>query len=175
MERTLLRSLHNKLLGALSRMEYSLNIRQGKPEDILEISDIYKDSVRELCKGEYSPEVISLWENSTPPEARLKSINNGSLWVAEIGGSIGGYLVSVPGELVALFVGSSYSGLGLGRKLCELGISLARKEGDVVTIESTLTAAPFYEKLGFTKVNQGFFSHGHSDIKIPVINMVYDA
>jgi hypothetical protein len=64
---------HRRALLVHSRMEYSLNIRKGKPEDIYEISGIYKDSVRELCKGEYSPEVISLWENSVPPEARLKS------------------------------------------------------------------------------------------------------
>ena len=59
-------------------METSLIVRQGKPEDIYEISDIYKDSIRELCKGEYSQEIISLWENSIAPESRLKSIDSGS-------------------------------------------------------------------------------------------------
>jgi hypothetical protein len=83
-------------------MECLFKVRQGKPEDVFEISDIYKDSVRELCKGEYSAKVISLWENSTPPEARLKLIEDGSLWVAGINGNIGGYLVSIQEELVAL-------------------------------------------------------------------------
>ncbi len=149
-----------------------MNIRQGKPDDIFEIAEIYNNSVRELCKNEYSQEIISLWASSVTPESRLKSIKNGSLWVAEIEGKIAGYLVSVSGELIALFIGSSFSGFGIGRALGELGISLARKDGKEVKLESTLTAAPFYEKLGFVEVNRGNFTHGNSDIKIPIINMV---
>jgi hypothetical protein len=41
-----------------------------------------------------------------------------------------------------------------------------------VKLESTITAAPFYEKLGFKEIGRGYFSHGSSDLKIPVINMV---
>lgn len=128
-------------------------VRQGTADNIFEISDIYKDSVRELCKGEYTTEVISLWENAVPPEARLPSIENGSLWVVVVNGCIGGYPVAVPGEL---------------------GLNLAKKDRSVVILESTLTAVPFYEKLGFTEVDRGFFTHGVSDIEIPVINIIYD-
>ena len=94
----------------------------------MHIADVYADSVRELCKADYELEVIAYWVVSTPPESRLRVIDSGSLWVAEVGGVIAGYLVSVPGELVALFISSSYAGLGMGKALAQLGIEIA--EGD---------------------------------------------
>ncbi len=154
-------------------MNKNFQIRLGTPDDIYRIADVYTDSVRELCKDDYEPEIIAHWEISTPAESRLKAIESGSLWVAEVDGEIGGYLVSVPGELVALFVGSSYAGLGMGRALGQLGIEIAKNNPPgVVNVESTITAAPFYKKLGFKETACGYFSHGRSDLKIPVINMV---
>lgn len=154
-------------------MNQKFQIRLGTPDDIYRIAAVYADSVRELCKNDYEPEIIAHWEISTPAESRLKAIENGSLWVAEVDGNIGGYLVSVPGELVALFVSSSHAGLGLGRALGELGIKVAKEnQSGEVKLESTITAAPFYKKLGFKEIERGYFSHGRSDLKIPVINMV---
>lgn len=150
-----------------------INLRLGSAEDIYPIADIYADSVAQLCKNDYTPEVIQYWKSSVPAEARLKSIENKTLWVAEVDGKIGGYLVSVPGELVALFVGSLFAGLGLGRLLGELGIAEASKNSCAeIRLESTLTAVPFYKNLGFREVSTGFFTHGDSDLKIPVVNMI---
>jgi len=154
-------------------MNEKFYIRQGRLDDIYGIASIYSDSIQELCKDDYEPEIINHWKASTAPESRLKAIENGSLWVAEIDGEIGGYLVSIPGELIALFIGSTFSGLGMGRALGQLGVEIARGEsGGQVKLESTITAAPFYKKLGFNETGRGYFSHGISDIKIPVIKMV---
>lgn len=154
-------------------MKRKFQIRLGTPDDVDQIAEVYADSVRELCKGDYEPEVIAHWATSTPPESRLKSIESGALWVAEVDGKIGGYLVSVPGELLALFVASSCAGLGMGKTLGQLGIKIAKENASgEVKLESTLTAAPFYKTLGFEEVDRGYFSHGNSGLKIPVINMV---
>ncbi len=75
--------------------------------------------------------------------------------------------MSVPSELMALFIAPKFSGLGLGRTLGELAIKLAQQNssGDVL-LESTVNAAPFYENLGFKEVSRGTFSHGSSSINI---------
>jgi len=84
-----------------------------------------------------------------------------------------GYLVAVHGEVMELFIAPKYSGIGLGARLGKLGIKLAQKNNSSpVILESTINAAPFYEKLGFKEVSRGSFSHGSSSINIPVINMV---
>jgi len=73
-----------------------------------------------------------------------------------------------------LFIAPKYSGIGLGARLGKLGIKLAQQNNSSpVILESTINAAPFYEKLGFKEVSRGSFSHGSSSINIPVINMVF--
>ena len=151
------------------------NIRIGKTDDILKIAEIFVDSVSNLCKEDYSPDVIAQWITSISPESRLKHIENKSLWVAEVNGKIRGYLVSVPGEILSLFVGSSSAGLGIGTALFRVGIEIAKKDWSAeLKLESTITAAPFYRKLGFREVNRGFYTHGISDLNIAIINMVFN-
>ncbi len=152
----------------------SETIRLGTPDDIHQIANIYSASIRKLCSNEYPQDTIDHWARSTPAESRLADIEAGSLWVAEKNGVMAGYLVAVPGELMELFIAPEYSGIGVGARLGELGIKLAKQNNSSpVILESTINAAPFYEKLGFKEVSRGSFSHGASGIHIPVINMVF--
>lgn len=149
-----------------------MDIRLAKAEDVFAISEVYSDSVRELCKGDYPDKVITTWQNSTPAESRLPAIEQKTLWVAEIDNCIAGYMMAVPGEIIALFIHSKFAKRGVGFTLGKLGVELAQKgHNGPVTLESTLTAKPFYEKLGFIETGRGFFTHGNDDLKIEVINM----
>jgi len=149
-------------------------IRPGTPEDIHQIANIYSESIRQLCSKDYPADTIDHWARSTPAESRLEDIEAGLLWVAEVNENMAGYLVTVPGEVLELFIAPKYSGIGLGARLGKLGIKLAQKNNSsAVILESTINAAPFYEKLGFKEVSRGSFSHGASGIHIPVINMVF--
>jgi len=151
----------------------SETIRLGTPGDIHKIAKIYAASIRQLCSKDYPVDTIEHWARSTPAESRLTDIEAGSLWVAEINENMAGYLVAVPGEVMELFIAPKYSGIGLGARLGKLGKKLAQQNNSSpVILESTLNAAPFYEKLGFKEVSRGSFSHGASCINIPVINMV---
>ena len=153
-------------------LKSSFEIRLGKLDDLFQIGNVFADSVQELCKNDYDQNTIIRWIESKPPEARTESIKNKSLWVAENGGEVAGYLVSIPGEIIALFIGSSYSGLGLGLALGKLGIEIAKSDGTKgVKLESTITAAPFYKKMGFKEVSRGYYTHDQSDLKLPIINM----
>jgi len=152
----------------------SETIRLGTPDDIHQIANTYSASIRQLCSTDYPVDTIDHWARSTPAESRLADIEAGSLWVAEVEGKMAGYLVAVPGEFMELFIAPEYSGIGLGVKLGELGIKLAQQNHtSSVILESTINAAPFYEKLGFKEVSRGSFSHGSSSINISVINMVF--
>jgi len=95
------------------------------------IGEVFADSVRELCKNDYEPTTIERWVASKSPESRMEFIDKGLLWVAEIGDKIAGYLVSIPGEIVALFVASSYAGQGVGRALYEVVLKWQRRVGQV--------------------------------------------
>ena len=149
-----------------------MEIRKATIDDLDELDIIYRRSIAELCAQDYDAEVIRVWKNSVPVEARIPSIEKGILWVGILGGSVAGYMVSVPGEIVALFVSPDCGGKGVGRKLAELALEIASNtESGEIVLESTLTAVPFYQKFRFTEVSRGFFSHGQSDIEIAVVNM----
>ncbi len=105
----------------------SETIRLGTPGDIHKIAKIYAASIRQLCSKDYPVDTINHWAHSTPAESRLEGIEAGSLWVAEVNGNMAGYLVTVPGELMELFIAPEYSGMGLGARLGELGIKLAQQ------------------------------------------------
>jgi len=149
------------------------NIRLGIYDDIYEVGEVFSDSVRELCKNDYEPNTIVHWIASISPESRAKHISNDALWIAEVDGEIAGYLISIPGEVVALFVGSSFSGLGIGIALLKLGIEMARKNGAAeIKLESTITAVQFYKKIGFKEVSRGYYTYEQTGLKLPIINMV---
>ena len=150
-----------------------MEIRKATIDDLDELDTIYRRSIAELCAQDYDAEVIRVWKNSVPVEARIPSIDQGILWVAILSESVAGYMVSVPGEIVALFVSPDCAGKGVGKKLAELAVEIASKtEFGEIILESTLTAVPFYQKFRFMEVGRGFFSHGQSDIEIAVVNMV---
>jgi len=150
-----------------------MEIRQATIDDLDELDTIYRRSIVELCAQDYNAEVIRVWRDSVPVEARIPSIEQGILWVAILGGNVAGYMVSVPGEIVALFVSPDCAGKGVGSKLAELALEIAlNTESGEIILESTLTAVPFYQKFRFTELSRGFFSHGQSDIEIAVVNMV---
>ena len=70
-------------------------------------------------------------------------------------------------------MGSSYSGLGVGSALGKLGIEIACIEGiSEIRVESTITAVPFYRKLGLKEVGRGYYTHGQTELEIPIVNMV---
>ena len=155
-------------------LETAMKVRKATIEDLVELDTIYRRSIAELCAPDYDAEVIQAWKDSVSPEARIPSIEQGILWVAILGGSIAGYMVAVPGEIVALFVSPDCAGKGVGRKLAELALEIASNtESGEIVLESTLTAVPFYQKFGFSERSRGFFSHGHSDIEIAVVNMAW--
>lgn len=156
-------------------MAAQFDIRRGEPGDIQDLARVYADSIRELCKPDYPAHVIEKWQASTAPEDRLSAIEQQSLWVAESDGNIAGFVVALPGEVIALFVSPRFAGCGVGRALADLGIEVARCDWHgPIKLESTLTAAPFYEKLGFVEVGRGFFSHGKTDLQISVVNMMLE-
>jgi GrpB-like predicted nucleotidyltransferase (UPF0157 family) len=73
-------------------------------------------------------------------------------WLATFSeGTIAGYATYVAGELTALFVDPAHARCGAGRLLLSTAEHHARASGlPVLTLQSTLTSRPFYERHGYT-------------------------
>ncbi len=74
-------------------------------------------------------------------------------------GGIVGFVENDGNEVSKLFVADDNAFAGIGRALLQAALAhIARSGATTAYLESTLTAAPFYEKIGFRTTGQGFFS-----------------
>lgn len=174
-----------------------MQIRLARIEDLTPIAQVYHASIAELCSTDYDQDVILAWLNTSKPESRQQDIESGCLWVVESFSrstfdlesnnqpttkpsleqnnrykGLAGFMAVAPGELMSLFIHPAYSGLGVGKKLAEIGIQFAKKGHHSIRLESTLNTVPFYQKLGFVEKSHGFFSHGNTTLNIPIVNMI---
>ena len=147
-------------------------IRPAQPDDVDAIFAITRDSFAALAAAYYSREQIDGWMNGCSPQTYLEAVEDGRIHVAEMNGAVVGYVDALPGEVTRLFVLPEAAGRGIGKKLMEVGLKLARKgHSGPVIVESLLNAVPFYEKLGFVTVEQAMSSHGTGET--PPIEVVH--
>ncbi len=107
--------------------------------------------------------------------------NNSALFVAEIGGEVGGCCGIFPtdglpencAELVKFYIDKKFRGKGLGKSLMEKSIDFAKDSGyESIYIESLpefSTAVSIYEKQGFTYLEKPLGNSGHSGCNLWMI------
>jgi GNAT superfamily N-acetyltransferase len=87
-------------------------------------------------------------------------------------GAVVGFFDAEPGELTRLFLMPEVAGIGLGRRLLEIGFERARPpRGGSIEVEATINAEAFYRKHGFVSRARGHFSHGLGGEPIEIVHM----
>ena len=144
-------------------------IRIALPDDALAIHNLHTRSVRGLCAREYPKEVIEGWLLGRSPDG-YKGIAKKEMYVFEESGAIRGFSHVVPTCIVALFVDPDHAGRGVGRALFEHALALIRAGGAIpVPFEATITALPFYLKMGCTEIRRSFVEKNH--VKVETVLM----
>ena len=144
-------------------------IRIALPDDALAIHNLHTRSVRGLCTRDYPKEVIEAWLSGRSPDG-YKGIAKKEMYVFEEGGAICGFSHVVPIYGVALFVDPDHTKRGVGRALFEHALALIRASGTIpVPFEATITALPFYLKMGCTEVRRSFVEKNH--VKVETVLM----
>ena len=72
-------------------VEATYTLRNARPADAQRIHELHTASVRGLCMGHYSQEVIDGWLQNRSPQGYLPGIEKGQTFVAEDGGTILGF------------------------------------------------------------------------------------
>ncbi|MGE3263330.1 MAG: GNAT family N-acetyltransferase [Bacteriovoracia bacterium] len=135
-------------------------IRRAKPDDSFGIHEAHMRSICEVCSKDHSPDEIRGWGHRPSREdQRLNAIQNQFVWVVDNGGKIEGYghlaLISenghTRGHIMGLYLVPEANGKGLGTAIAREMLAEAKRQNAIaVSLESTLTAHSFYEKMGFT-------------------------
>ena len=143
-----------------SMREDSILLPPARRGDGRSLYELTWASVKGLAQNHYSPEVIANWMDQRSAAYYENLIDRGRLIVAEQRAVIVGFVDAEPGELTRLFILPSVAGSGLGKRLLQVGIELARREHNgPVRVEATLNAVNFYKKHGFKILASGHASH----------------
>ena len=144
-------------------------IRIALPDDTLAIHELHTRSVRGLCAHDYPKEVIEAWLLGRSPDG-YKGIAKKEMYVFEESGAIRGFSHVVPRVGVALFINPNHTRRGIGRALFEHALALIRASGTIpVPFEATITAFPFYLKMGCTEIRRSFVVKNH--VKVETVLM----
>jgi putative acetyltransferase len=150
----------------------TIRVRIATREDAEEVFATHRDSVESQCREFYTDEQVAMWLEGRSPATYDKAISEHRILVATMSDEIAGFVEYAPGEIVKLFVKGSAARHGVGDMLMRAALAKARRgHRGPIRLESTKNAQGFYERRGFAKVGEGFFSRGGSSISLEIIQM----
>jgi N-acetylglutamate synthase-like GNAT family acetyltransferase len=143
-------------------------IRRAQASDAKGIHEAHMLSIQEVCAKDYTDAEIQAWGHRPFSDYKvLNSIEKDFFWVIADKEKIEGFghlkiwnsEEGPKAEVMGLYLTPRVLGQGFGRKIIELMLSeLRTQKVKSLTLSSTITSVPFYEKMGFIKLG-GLSSH----------------
>jgi putative acetyltransferase len=106
--------------------EPNFRIRQARPTDAERLHELHTASVRTLCSGYYTADIIDGWLLNRRPEGYLPPIKRGDLFVVDDHTEIVGFGEAALGVIVACYVDPSAVKRGVGSLIMEGASDIAR-------------------------------------------------
>ena len=148
-------------------------IRQAKHQDAQSMFIVHQAAVYELCARSYSPAHMEHWFEGRTPDIYSPAIGDGQVWVAELNGSVVGFVGATRGEVTLLFVLPQHTGQGIGSALFKHGMAMAEGNSpDPVTVIATKNSESFYAAHGFVAVEEQWFEREGKSLRYPVVKML---
>jgi putative acetyltransferase len=135
----------------------TITIRQGKLSDLLELQQLFVDTIKTVCKTDYNDQQINVWTASiTNTQRWLNIIDKQLVLVAQENDKIVGFCSLDNYNYIDLFyVHKDKQGLGIARLLYqEIEKEAIKNRQKQLTSDVSITARPFFEKIGFIVVSK---------------------
>ncbi len=126
-----------------------MNIRKYKESDFFALCEIFQRAVKETARRDYSAQQVAAWAQIDEASWRQK-LATSEVQVAVVDGLPVGFISVVGNYIDLLFVAPEFNGQGIARRLLKPWIV----RGDVLTVDASITAKPFFERQGFQVVAQ---------------------
>jgi putative acetyltransferase len=139
-----------------------MNIRECKLEDAAAVARVFTESVRDIDAADYSLEQLAAWAPGRPDmEYWRDQLGRLIGFVAEIDSEIVGFVTFEPnGHLHHLYVCGAFQRRGVATALCRRVEQEALAGGvHVIFVEASITARPFFERMGFETIVQQEVMH----------------
>lgn len=135
-------------------------LRKYKSDDCLNLLKLFYDTVRTVNKKDYNNKQLSVWAPDNYIEEKYdiwqKSLSENFTIIAEINGEIAGFGdIEKTGYLNRLFIHKDYQHMGIASAIVKELEEYAEKICICTIItEASITAKPFFEKLGYTLIKE---------------------
>ena len=129
-----------------------LSIRRFSDSDGDHCLRLFRDTVRRINAKDYTATQILAWaSDDTDAKRWISRFSGRHAYVAQMEGAIVGFSdMSSDGHLDRLFVSADHQRLGIGTALIsQLLCDAASHDIDVVYTDASITARPFFAKMGF--------------------------
>jgi len=129
----------------------AVTIRKANRNDAIRAFDIRRMAILHQCKRHYPIDALESWANAELSERFLCVVEERFYLAIQDDQIIGTGMVDTDtGAIDAVFVDPEHIGKGTGRMIVNFLESIARKHKlQLLKLESTLNAAPFYRACGF--------------------------
>lgn len=138
-------------------------IRRFIPQDAEELAEIFFKSIRIGCAKDYSEEQLKVW---APEDRNLevwkKSFEHKIVYVGENDDELTGFgELEMSGRIDRFYVHPQYHGKRVGKIIFKNLEKSAQEQGLMrIYVEASITAKPFFEKMGFTVIKEQTVQRG---------------
>lgn len=132
-------------------------IRKGTLDDLIELQQLYVDTIRNICTADYNSEQIGVWSAGIENEQRWRDVlTRQFVLLAQEGEEIAGFCTLDNGYYIDLFyIQKDYQRQGIARMLYdEIEKEAKRQAQKLLTSNVSKTARPFFERMGFKVVQE---------------------
>jgi len=129
-----------------------MEIRRADITDIDEIGKLYCDTILTVNKKDYSEEQVKVWASTFDnQQGWVRRIEEQYFFVAVINKKIVGFAsIDHNGYLDLLYVHKDFQRQGIATRLYnEIELTAREEEFEEISVQSSITARPFFEKQGF--------------------------
>jgi len=137
-----------------------VSVRTARPDDAEAVLEVKRAAIEELAARAYTPAELEAWAPDDDAVAEYRSAMSAEqfqILVADDDGTIAGYgvLNAEQSRVEALFVRPFWTRSGIGTRLLgQLEMSAAFDGCAQLAVVSSLNAVPFYETLGYDRIEQ---------------------
>lgn len=138
-------------------MVHGIKVRKARLHDLKPMQNLFVDTIREICKHDYGSDQIKVWTSSIENTERWKGrLRDQYVLIAEINNDIVGFgSLRANDYLDLLYVHKDFQKKGIARLLCnEIEQEALRRNGDTLYCDASITARPFFEKIGYRTVTE---------------------
>ena len=129
-----------------------MDFRKATILDLAEMQEMYIETIKWVCKNDYTPLQIDAWVSGLNNTERwLKLIHEQYVLLATIQDQIVGYGTLKDGNYIDIFcVHKDFQRQGIADKVFnELEQEAKKENSKTITADISITAKPFFEKKGF--------------------------